>query len=233
MPLLKLWNTIRGRANPSVKPEGHPGTDPVAVGDCTTAGVDAIRPTENRPSAAKPNTAKPKRSPLTLFGGASGPHAALCKSLRGIDATSVLDISVGDGSRSVAVVAQLVENAKKRGIEMSDEEPGTGTIRYIAVDQFEMAGGTTTLKQFHQNLRAAALRPQVVPEPIERALVRVAHTFGAIDLILIGETQTPWQTPEVIKLIDRIRHPETRVWFQSGEVWQEFASDVSHARRAA
>ncbi len=96
-------------------------------------------------------------------------------------------------------------------------------VRYIVIDQFEMAGGATTLKQFHQTLRGAEIRPQVFPEPIDRGLTRVAHTVGAVDLILIAAARDQWQTPEISKLIGRVSHVGTIVLHRDGEVWKTLA----------
>ena len=73
MSLVKLWNSLRRRSKAHTAPDETLTT-----------------------SAQQPPTAKvaPKRR---LFGG--GPHAGLCRHLKGLDVKSVLEISVADGTR--------------------------------------------------------------------------------------------------------------------------------------
>ena len=88
MPLLKLWNALRGRSN------GEPSSARESNREQERAG---------RPS-------KSIGSGFQLFGG--GPHGALCKRIAKSNARSVLEIAVGDGTRAVAISECL---AKKGG----------------------------------------------------------------------------------------------------------------------
>lgn len=195
MPLLKLWNSIRGRS----------------------AKVQADD--QDFQNDASANTKRPNRSNrFSLFGG--GPHAGLCKLVKSVKANTVLEISVGDGSRALAVMEAV--------------EKGNENVQYVAIDQFEMAGGTVTLKQFHQSLRANGIRPQLFPETVQRGLIRVAHTIGTVDLVLIGTPVETWQTAEVLALLSRVLHDQTLVLYQGDEeTWVKYAVTTPPSRVAA
>lgn len=186
MPLLKLWNSIRGRSNPANGEE--------------TAATQA--------QSAPPSAAKSEPSASRGFGLFRGPHAGLCKSLKTVAATSLLEIGVGDGTRAVA----MLETLSKQGQD----------VRYLALDQFEMAGGDVTLKQFHQSLRAHDIRPQVYPQDIENGLLRIAHTIGTVDLIVIGTNLAEWQTPAVTARLSRVAHKGTVILYLDGEAWRKY-----------
>ena len=196
MPLLKLWNAIRGRSTK---------TQPVDQGPASEPQVTTQTKTSNRGNR------------LAIFG--SGPHAGLCKLVKSVSASSILEISVDDGSRAVAVLETIKKNNKN--------------IRYLAIDQFEMAGGPVTLKQFHQTLRAKEFRPQLIPETMERGLARVSHTIGTVDLVLIAAPLETWQTPQFLQLLSRVTHQGTMVLYRDEqETWKELSTPAP-MRRAA
>ena len=128
MPLLKLWNAMWGRS-----------------AGATSASQQSTSPT---PTLAEPaaksvgrQVSKSRGSGFNLFG--SNPHGALCKQVRATQAKSVLEVGVGDGSRAVAVMGTLANSGSP--------------IRYFGIDQFELAGGAVSLKDFHRSLRAAGI----------------------------------------------------------------------------
>ena len=88
------------------------------------------------------------------------------------------------------------------------------------------------MKEFHQILRAENVRAQIFPDSIERGLVRVASTIGAIDLVLIGAEPEIWQTPSVLALLPRVVHPATVVMYRDGELWKEYKAARPSARAA-
>jgi hypothetical protein len=198
MPLLKLWNSLLGRR-------------------------DLPGPRADQAKTETTVTAKTKPAGRGILGiGSRGPHGSLCKLLRRVQAETVLEICVGDGSRAIAALQALSSN-----------NPG---IRYAAIDQFELAGGPLTLKGFHQALRTADLRrAQFFPETIERGLLRVATTIGPVDLVLIAAPPDRWQTPAVQALISRVTHGNTVVFFEEGDTWNRYepATQLTQTRRAA
>jgi hypothetical protein len=200
MPLLKLWNSIRGRSTQSQSADDRPA----AATQAATIDAHVAPKTKRRPG-------------LGIFGG--GPHAALCKLVKPIAATSLLEISIGDGSRAIAVLETLAKTQEN--------------IRYAAIDQFEMAGGELTLKQFHQTMRAENIRPQVFPEAIERGLIRVARTIGAVDLVVIGAPLDEWHKPSILPLLGRVSHANTVIFYLDAETWSRHdvvaASGLSRA----
>ncbi len=200
MPLLKLWNSLRGRSS------DNPTSD-----DGRTA--------RRKPSAdSKP--AAPKGKPARrILGIGGGPHGALCKQIRPLRVETVLEVSVGDGSRALAVLNALAKHNPQ--------------VRYAAIDQFEMSDSPVTLKEFHRSLRAAQTRAQLFPDSISRGLVRIASTIGTIDLVLIAAEADQWQTPAILPLIDRITHQDSVVFYLAGESWQRYQLPKAQVRRAA
>lgn len=194
MPLLKLWNSFRGRSTKGQTTDQGPATEPKAA-------------------APKARASRGRG----IFGG--GPYAGLCKQIKSVDVDSILEISVADGSRALAVL-QAVQKRNENA-------------RYIAIDQFEMSGGPVTLKQFHQTLRSSGFRPQVFPETMERGLIRVAHTIGTVDLVLIACPPETWQTPQIQALLSRVTHQETLVLYrEEEETWKKFATQTAQRRAA-
>ena len=98
MPLLKLWNTIRGKS-----PE-NPVADTAAKKLSHATGGKSPRA-----KAAKASPEKPKLSLLDRFSG--GPHAAICRLVRKSGAKTVLEIGVGDGERALAMTAALMDSS--------------------------------------------------------------------------------------------------------------------------
>jgi hypothetical protein len=139
--------------------------------------------------------------------------------VKSIPASSVLEISVDDGSRAIAVMKTLAKSRQN--------------VRYLAIDQFEMAG-SVTLKRFHQKLREEKIRPQLLPETIDRGLLRVAHTVGNVDLVLIAAPVERWQVPTTLTLLLRISHPKTVIFFLDENNWRQFeGSGPAQLARAA
>lgn len=232
MPLLKLWNTIRGRSNSDT---GQ--TDPEVATNGPTQTVASQATPASRPTAEPAIATKPTKQRLNLFGGGN-PHAPLCKMIRTTTAKTVVEIGVEDGSRAIAVMGTLMQNlppapAADSACDGESATPALPAIRYVAVDQFEMAGGETTLKQFHRTLREAELRATVYPEPIDRAITRVAHTIGVVDLVLIATAAEQWQTPANEALMKRICHASTVVLYREGSDWRSWRTSPEVATKRA
>jgi hypothetical protein len=193
MPLLKLWNALRGQ--PSTTTPAESGTG------------------QTTPAAPAPLARH-------RFSLGRGPHGTLCKLARQAQPKSVLEISVGDGSRALALLKAL--------------ESTTDPIRYAAIDQFELAGSPLTLKQFHRVLRGQQVRSaRLFPEAIGEGLVRVASTIGAVDLVLIAVPAERWQTPTILPRLMRVTHAESQVLYLEGETWNRWEPVPTCHRRAA
>ena len=224
MPLMKLWNSIFGRSTSVEKSAGRAQDQPVPSSKSLAAAASgksqAAEPDSQKMAISEQRRGRVRASKgtrLSLFGGGRQ-HGTLCKLVKPLQAAIVLEISVGDGSRAVEVLETL-------------RTPGT--VRYVAIDQFEMAGGDTTLKAFHQKLRTNGIRPQVFPEPIDRGLVRVGNTVGTVDLVIIAAESSGWQTPEILSLLARVLHDQTVVLYREEESWDRYERRTAGSHRRA
>ena len=214
MPLRRLWNSICGRSadSPSVNP--IPADTPQDVGESTAPVNDPSRLKSNAP-AAKPAKAKVARE-----------DKKLCRRLEALatqsSAKSVLEIGVGDGRRALSVVSTLTH----RGHSVP--------VNYIAIDEFELGGGSLTLRDFHKRLREYPAKAQLVPMPCDAGLDRVARTFGQVDVIIWGCDQPA--TAEQQTSLLRVCKPDTVVFYQDDGKWCESKSDslsIGSDRKAA
>ena len=151
-----------------------------------------------------------------MFGGK--PHASLRKRLKTITAASVLELGVGDGSQAIAVMETLSTKSD--------------SIRYFGIDEFEMADGVN-LKQFHQTLRNRNIRPQLFPGSVERGLIKIAHTFGFVDLILVADGGVVDSDPAILGLLNRVSHDGTVILVARNETWTVQQLSNTQARRRA
>ncbi len=219
MPLVKLLKSIFCGSSSEKSASTSPSRDTPAAGDRTTRKL--AQPTTPRP-LANPSDASPagkpavsKRSVFDLVSG--GPHGPLCRMIKKTGAGSVLEVGVGDGTRAEAVLRTLLK---------SRPDPA---IRYIAIDQFELAGGPVTLKQFHQQIRAIGVKPSLIPMPTVQGLTRVAHTFGSVDLVLLADAEID----AIDHVLARVTHPESLVLRFDGQTWQPLERQSQGIRRAA
>ncbi len=115
---------------------------------------------------------------------------------------SLLEIGMGDGSR-MDRIAQLVSLTE-----------GTERLRYIGVDEFEAAsdgGPHLTLKQAHQVAAQVGFKASLIPGDVKSAMPRVAHKFGASDLIIVDGGMDPSQpqSSHIAPWLNRIAHENT------------------------
>ena len=205
MPLLKLWNSLRGQSTTTPESKAEEPQNPKTQVAQTSAKSHA--------QAVK----RPAKTTFGLFGG--GPHSGLCKQLKPLSAHSVLEVGVGDGSQAIAVMETLSRQSD--------------SIRYYAVDEFEMAGGVN-LKQFHQTLRNHNIHPQLFPGPVDAGLMKIAHTIGSVDLILVADASVIDNNPAVTGMLARISHEGTSVLVARNETWSFMEVSIGHrSRRAA
>ncbi|QDT13754.1 hypothetical protein [Planctomycetes bacterium K23_9] len=222
MPLIKLWNTIRGKSADSAG-VANPKQATKKKLNSGTASRDPQVPVPSKPAA------KPKLSLLDRFGG--GPHAATCRLVRSSGATSILEIGVGDGERALAMTAALVE------------ANGGNPVRYVAIDMFEMADGPITLKDFHKQIRAQNVQPTLVPMSVSAGLNRVSSTVGVVDLILIADPVAgPAESVallDISKALKKVASENTSIYQLTDEQWVQIDLDAvtdkatRPARRAA
>ncbi|WP_442509114.1 hypothetical protein SH528x_000664 [Novipirellula sp. SH528] len=242
MPLRKLWNSICGRthgatentvAAESAAPTQRetPDRSPAASTPkrSETKRSDRVKPVAAQPVVAQPAAAKPaavqapaaKPARGILGFGSRSVEPALCKLLKPLKISSLLEVGVDDGARALAIVAT---------VQASNPET---KLRYCAIDAFEMGEGPVTLMQFHQRVRAEGVSPQIFPDSIENGLIRVCHTIGRVDVVVIGVTTDRWQNPNTISMLRRVCHPETIVFYSENGKWERFADTTAPAIRKA
>lgn len=206
MPLKKLWNSIVGNTSAS---EQQPAR---ATGE-QKPSQSRKRATTNPSRAAKPS--KPTRSLMDMMG--RGSHASICRLVKRSGATSVLEIGVGNGERAIAVAQSL--------LEINPDE----TVRYAAIDGFEMAGGCISLKDFNRTLREQNVHPTLVPMDICSGLARVSSTLGIMDLVLIAEPSEQIDLPAVKLMLRRLTSDKSVVYMLQDEQWEKV--DLHNAAR--
>ncbi|MFG0267885.1 MAG: hypothetical protein ACF8AM_22440 [Rhodopirellula sp. JB055] len=244
MPLKKLWNSLRGvTSQPKVTSE----TSPAVTSPETTAPKPAARQKPASKPAAKANVAaKTPAAPVaaqtpapaakakdakTKPAGSSrgvlsmlsrGEHDGLVKTLTKLQPVSVLEIGVGDGSRTPAVVNALAE--------------ANPALKYAVIDQFEMVGGTVKLRDFHGQLTGLPIRPSIIPEPSARGVVTVLHRLGMMDAIILDPSLDAETLAELETVLSKVSYADTQILRQSNGKWQATASNsttLRATRRAA
>ena len=170
------------------------------------SSVQPDNPSEPRPSKAKTKPVA-KRGILDLV--SSGPHAGLCRQIKKSSIRSVLEIGIGDGSRAQQIINVL---------EKSDAE---GPIRYHVIDQFEMAGGSLSLKDYHKQLRNIGVKPNLIPMPTAAGIARFANTVGVVDLVILEGAELCDIQPQ----LQRILSPSAMVFQYDGENYQLVQSE--------
>ncbi|WDQ16432.1 hypothetical protein [Rhodopirellula sp. P2] len=243
MPLKKLWNSLRGvTSQPKVTSEATPAV--------TSPDVDAPpQPVVRQPSAKKlaakaatavappvaapavPDTApataptakaKPAASRGVLSMLSRGEHDGLVKMLAKQPPSSVLEIGVGDGSRTPAVVHALAE--------------ANPALKYAVIDQFEMVGGTVKLRDFHGQLAGLAIRPSIIPEPAARGVVTVLHRLGMMDAVILDPSLDAETLVELEAVLSKVSYADTMILRQTNGKWQATVSNsttLRATRRAA
>ncbi len=112
---------------------------------------------------------------------------------------SLLEIGIGRGER-MKRIAQLVTLTAD-----------TERLRYIGVDEFEAAkdaGPHLSLKTAHQVASHVGFKASLIPGDLTSAMPRVAHKFGASDLIVIdgGLDPNQPQSSPITPWLNRIAH---------------------------
>ncbi|QDV15101.1 hypothetical protein CA51_50130 [Rosistilla oblonga] len=126
---------------------------------------------------------------------------------------SVLETGLGDGTRCDRLLQWLQHH---------DSVP----TRYAAIDQFE-AGGGLSLKQFHAKMTGVGIKPMPVPGTLATGLPRVAHTIGAVDLVILDQDHEGLSDPSILNFLPRIVHAETVVIATDAETGALYSVDAS------
>ena len=234
MSLVKLWKSLRGRSKEHSTAENSSVSDSSvgvsetssSTGEMTSGISSSAMPAKQVPAKQVPAkqvsdkkaTSKKVAPKRRLFGG--GSHAGLCRQLKGLEIESVLEISVDDGTRALAVLEVL----QKKCLQ---------PVRYAAIDEFELGGSTFGLRDFYCLLREHDIRPQLFPEKVDNGLRSVANNLGAMDLVLIATTADRWQNPVTLHLLSRITHSGTLILHYQNDAWVRFQPETGALKRAA
>ncbi len=158
--------------------------------------------------------ATPKRWGLLPRGGRGG-DPRLRKLLTSAPVSKVLEIFVGDGSRTCSTFETLAS-----GQPVDD-------LTYAVIDPFEAgAQGTdasrdsVSVKEYHRRVRGIGASVRVFPGPLAAGLQQVAWTIGSVDLVLIGAVESGWADPTVQERIRRLCHAGTVVLVHDGTSWR-------------
>ena len=203
MPLRKLWNSIRGRSATSTE----------------------VSPPLSMPTSAKPDVtpseaaAAPAHRPAAGRGAATRDDKKLFRRIESLSVQSVLEVGVGDGARSLALLQTMTHKGHST------------PIHYIAIDEFEMGGNQLTLREFHKQLREYPAKAQLVPMPIDAGLDRVVRTYGQVDLVIWSAEQPP--TTKQQDTLHRLSKPTTIIFSQEEGRWSETLAGLTTGKRAA
>ena len=208
MSLVKLWKSLRRRSKEHSTAEKSAAAEPSMP--MPPSDVPIKKPVKK--------SVRKATSKRRMFG--AGPHASLCRQLKGLEVGSVLEISVGDGTRALAVLETLQKQSSQ-------------PVRYAAIDEFELGGSELKLRDFYRLLREHDIRPQLFPETVDNGLRRVANNLGAMDLVLIASGGDQWKNPVTLHLLSRITHPQTLILHHEGDAWARFQPESISIGRAA
>ena len=222
MPLRKLWNSIRGK---SATPKVHASSETVSPGTGRPeSGLNPEPPTQpaqqTSPPPQRPATvpARPA-TPKSISGAATRDDKKLFRRMDSLSVQSVLEVGVGDGRRSLAMLHALTHKGHST------------PIHYIAIDEFELGGNALSLRDFHKQLREYPAKAHLVPMAIDAGLDRVVRTYGQVDLILWSADQPP--TPAQHNALARLSKSHTIVFAQENGRWTETLPGLAAGKRAA
>ncbi|HBJ33297.1 MAG TPA: hypothetical protein DDZ51_00755 [Planctomycetaceae bacterium] len=123
---------------------------------------------------------------------------AWTKLIAGRQILSILDTNLGDASRAVELLEAIV----------CDSVP---TPKYVAIDDFDLASGGTTVLQFHQQVRRVGGKAVPIPGSIDEGLRQLSRTIGTVDLVLIDDAKPQLHGEDTQRLLNRVTHSGTLV----------------------
>lgn len=190
------------------RPHNPPAQNSTA-GDSVEQGVVKLEDRiSHKPGKGKPNNTVQSRS-----------KSHLSNLLHELAPTTILEIGVGNGEQTVDYLTCL---------KSSDH-----MVRYFAIDQFELGGGTLSLRAFHQMLRSAGVRPQLFPETISEGLTRFLHTIGTADVILFSDEMPQHDELQIERLLARVSNSRTTILRQNQTRWEVLHLNRQAIHRAA
>jgi len=142
------------------------------------------------------------RSTWLLYFSQPANDRALYKAVKGRAIRSVVELGVGDGTRTT------------RLLEVLSWQAGNLPLRYTGIDLFEArpAGQKgLTLKQAFATIRAPEVKVQLVPGTPLDAMVRCANSLADTDLIIISADQQAADLERAWKYFPRTLHNDTLV----------------------
>lgn len=211
MPLRKLWNSICGKSASKTSPTASNETSPQTIP--VSRAVEAPQAPAAVPTAARQSVAKSGRNAVTRE------EKKLFRRIESLSVQSVLEIGVGDGGRSLAMLERLTHKGHST------------PLHYIAIDEFESAGGTLTLRDFHKQLREYPAKAHLVPMPIDAGLDRAVRTYGQVDLIIWSADEPPTAAQQLV--LSRMSKPSTVLMSQDNGKWSETLTSVLTRSQAA
>ncbi len=232
MALGKLWNAFFGKRSETVLAANVVDRSTVVTSSQSAKGVEKSTGT-NQPTASQAGIAaeaeiagrpilKTKRKAVAGKAKKAAPAHALAiaavdetpvvtvkriphpkknawsKLVAGRQINSILDTNLGDASRAVELLEAIV----------CDAVPAP---KYVAIDNFDLASGGTTVLQFHQRVRRVGGSAVPIPGTIDEGLRQLSRTIGMVDMVLIDDAKLQWQNDETRRLLLRITHPGTLV----------------------
>ena len=150
-----------------------------------------------------------------------GEYEPLARLLQKADVRRVLELGVGDGSRTAAIMAALGSTSEN------------GNRVHVVIDQFELTGGPIALKDFHALMRGLPLRPFIIPEPFDRGLTTVAHRLGSMEAVVVD----PMIDSDLFKTLTpglkKIVRSDAIILRQVGGRWTQVQLEEPACRQAA
>ncbi len=111
--------------------------------------------------------------------------------------SSLLEVGLGDGSRTTALFQWLKHH-------------GQTLQKYAAIDTFEAGGpGNISLKAAHKLISAQGIKPFFMPGDFSMAALRVMHTLGACDMVVLSDASISPENPAHRDLISRLTHDQS------------------------
>ncbi|TWT66185.1 hypothetical protein [Allorhodopirellula solitaria] len=243
MSLRKLWNSLRGGSSETKSPAQPSAVTPDVSSDAASSSPRPVKVPAEQPRAAKPvrtapsvaasttakvapatepvaETTPARRGVLSML--SRGENDALIKQFGRANPSSILEIGIGNGSRMPAILASVTQS----GTESSK-------FKAIVIDEFEMAGGEVTMRDYHRQLAGLPIRPVIFPESVTRGLVNVAHRFGAVDMILIDSSVESAHAEGLAKYLGKVTHADTVVLSNAAGKWGVRPTHEESVRRAA